>query len=259
MHELRRLEGSGEAGARGRRLRQSHVAAPARGGASTRMALNLMLMGPPGAGKGTQARRLAGGFGVPHIATGDILREAVESKSPLGRAAAAIMDAGQLVGDEIVIGIVRQRLQRPDAATGFVLDGFPRTVPQAEALDAMLEHGSALVVIDIAVDDEDIIHRLSKRRVCAECGTIVGAREGTAVCPACNGALVQRSDDREPVVRERLAVYREQTAPLIDYYRERPTFRSVDGGRTEDEVAAAVADAVRNSSTVRRTAGKSVL
>lgn len=215
-----------------------------------------MLMGPPGAGKGTQARRLARGFHVPHVATGDILREAVEAGSALGRAAAAIMDAGRLVGDDVVIGIVRQRLQRPDAAAGFVLDGFPRTVAQAEALDAMLAGRSPLVVIDVAVSDEDIIRRLSKRRVCAACGTIVGAREGgpPAACPDCAGALVQRRDDRESVVRERLAVYRRQTAPLIDYYRDRPTFRSVDGGRTEDEVAAAVAAAAHGRSDVRRTA-----
>ncbi len=220
------------------------------------MALNLMLMGPPGAGKGTQARRLARGFRIPHVATGDILREAVEADSPLGRAAAAIMDAGQLVGDDIMIGIVRHRLQRPDAACGFVLDGFPRTVPQAEALDAMLARRCPLVVIDIAVDDADIIRRLSKRRVCAECATIVGAGEGSppAVCPACNGALVQRRDDRESVVRERLAVYRQRTAPLIDFYRERPTFRSVDGSLTEDEVATAMADATHGRSAVRRTA-----
>ena len=221
------------------------------------MALNLMLMGPPGAGKGTQARRLARGFRVPHIATGDILREAVEADSPLGRAASAIMNAGHLVGDEIVIGIVRNRLRQPDAATGFVLDGFPRTVPQAEALNGMLDRRSPLVVIDVAVKDADIIRRLSKRRVCAACGTIVGAQEGdpSVVCPACDGALVQRSDDREEVVRERLTVYRQRTAPLINYYRNRPTFRSVDGGLTEDEVAAAVADAAHGgSAAVRRTA-----
>ena len=220
------------------------------------MALNLMLMGPPGAGKGTQARRLARGFRVPHIATGDILREAVEANSPLGRAAAEIMDAGQLVGDDIVIGIVRHRLQRPDAATGFVLDGFPRTVPQAEALDAMLDRRNPLVVIDIAVDDDDIVRRLSKRRVCTACGTIVGAKEGNppAACPDCNGVLAQRRDDRESVVRERLTVYRQQTAPLIDYYRDRPTFRSIDGSLTEDAVAAAVADAAHGRAVVRRTA-----
>ena len=220
------------------------------------MALNLMLMGPPGAGKGTQARRLARGFRVPHIATGDILREAVEENSPLGRAAAEIMDAGQLVGDDIVIGIVRQRLRRPDAATGFVLDGFPRTVPQAEALDDMLDQRSPLIVIDIAVEDDDIIRRLSKRRVCTACGTIVGAQGGNPpdACPDCNGVLVQRRDDRESVVRERLAVYRESTAPLADYYRDRPTFRSVDGSLTEDEVAAAVADAAHGRSVERRTA-----
>lgn len=221
------------------------------------MALNLMLMGPPGAGKGTQARRLARGFRVPHIATGDILREAVEAGSPLGRAAAAVMDAGQLVGDEVVIGIVRHRLRRPDASTGFVLDGFPRTVPQAEALDAILDGRNPLVVIDIAVEDADIIRRLSKRRVCTACGTIVGtAVEGTppSSCPDCDGALVQRRDDRESVVRERLSVYRQRTAPLIDYYRNRPTFRSVDGSLTEDEVAAAVADAAHGGSAVRRSA-----
>lgn len=217
---------------------------------------NLMLMGPPGAGKGTQARRLARGFRVPHVSTGDILREAVESGSALGRAAAAIMDAGRLVGDDVVIGIARQRLRRPDAAAGFVLDGFPRTVAQAEALDGMLVGRSPLVVIDVAVSDEEVVRRLSKRRVCAACGAVVGARGGIppAECPDCGGALVQRSDDRESVVRERLAVYRRQTAPLIDFYRDRPTFRSVDGGRTEDEVAAAVAEAAHGRPDVRRSA-----
>ena len=241
--------------AQGRRPHGSKVAELVPREAWKPMALNLMLMGPPGAGKGTQARRLARGFRVPHIATGDILREAVEAGSPLGRAAAAIMDAGQLVGDDIVIGIVRDRLERPDAATGFVLDGFPRTVAQAEALDAMLDRRNPLVVIDIAVDDTDIIRRLSRRRVCTACGAVVGAVEANqpAVCPDCGGGLVQRRDDRESVVRERLAVYREQTAPLIDYYRERPTFRSVDGSLSRDEVAAAVADAAHGRS-VRRTA-----
>ena len=241
----------------GRGLRRSNITELVPRHARRPMALNLMLMGPPGAGKGTQARRLARGFRVPHVATGDILREAVEMNSPLGRAAAAIMDAGQLVGDEIVIGIVRHRLQRPDAATGFVLDGFPRTVPQAEALDAMLDRRNPLVVIDIAVEDADIIRRLSKRRVCTACGTIVGAAvEGTppSACPDCGGALAQRRDDHESVVQERLSVYRQRTAPLIDYYRKRPTFRSVDGSLTEDEVAAAVADAAHGGSAVRRTA-----
>ena len=245
-----------EEAALGRRSRRSNVTELVPRRARRPMALNLMLMGPPGAGKGTQARRLARGFRVPHIATGDILREAVEVDSPLGRAAAAIMDAGQLVGDEIVIGIVRHRLRRPDAATGFVLDGFPRTVPQAEALDAMLDRRTPLVVIDIAVEDADIIRRLSKRRVCRACGTIVGAVEGIppSSCPDCDGALVQRRDDSESVVRERLSVYRQRTAPLIDYYRKRPTFRSVDGSLTEDEVAAAVADAAHGGSAVRRSA-----
>ncbi len=254
MLDVREYEEAGFAS--GRKLRHSKVTELVPRSVRGPVALNLMLMGPPGAGKGTQARRLARGFRVPHIATGDILREAVAAGSPLGRSAAAIMDAGRLVGDDIMIGIVRHRLQRPDAATGFVLDGFPRTVPQAEALDAMLVRRNPLVVIDIAVDDEDIIRRLSRRRVCRACGTIVGAQEGVppSACPDCRGVLVQRRDDRESVVRERLAVYRQQTAPLIGYYRDRPTFRSVDGGLTEDAVAAAVADAAHGRSVVRRTA-----
>ena len=254
MLEVR--EHAEEAALPGGVLRGSNVAAPASRTVRRPMAFNLMLMGPPGAGKGTQARRLARGFRVPHIATGDILREAVEAGSPLGRAAAAIMDAGKLVGDDIVIGIVEHRLRRPDAASGFVLDGFPRTVPQAEALDAMLVRRHALVVIDLAVDDEAIIRRLSKRRVCTACGTIVGASAGDppAVCPDCEGTLVQRRDDRESVVRDRLTVYRELTAPLIHFYCDRPTFRSVDGGLTEDEVAEAVAEAAHGRSVVGRTA-----
>lgn len=220
------------------------------------MALNAILLGPPGAGKGTQASRLGRGCRIPHISTGDILREAVQRKTPLGRAAAAVMDAGHLVGDDIMIEIVRQRLRRPDAACGFVLDGFPRTVPQAEALDMTLRRRDPLVVIDLVVSDAELIRRLSKRRVCEECGAIVGALAGEppAVCVACGGVLVQRRDDRESVVRERLRVYRRSTEPLLDYYRDRQTYREVDGSLAEDAVAAAVASAVHAVTPVRRSA-----
>ena len=220
------------------------------------MALNAILLGPPGAGKGTQSGRLARGCRVPHIATGDILRDAVRRNTPLGRAAAAVMDEGHLVGDDIMITVIRQRLRRPDAACGFVLDGFPRTVPQAEALDVMLRRRDPLAVIDLLVSDAELIRRLSKRRVCGACGTIVGAIEGEppSVCLTCGGVLVQRRDDRETVVRERLAVYRRSTEPLIDYYRGCRTFREVDGSQTEDAVAAAVARAAQGVSAVRQSA-----
>lgn len=208
--------------------------------------LNLVLLGPPGAGKGTQARRLAAAWEIPHVSTGDILREAVQAGTELGRAAKAVMDAGRLVDDTIMIGIVRERLERPDAASGFLLDGFPRTVPQAEALDAMLGDRDPLIVVDLAVADTELIRRLSRRRTCGECGPIVGAADGEppATCGECGRALEQRSDDREDVVRERLAVYRENTAPLIEYYRSRPTFRAVDGGLAEEAVAAEAAEVV---------------
>ena len=208
--------------------------------------LNLVLLGPPGAGKGTQARRLAAAWEIPHVSTGDILREAVHAGTELGRAARAVMDAGRLVDDTIMIGIVRERLDRPDAARGFLLDGFPRTVPQAQALDAMLGDRDPMIVIDLAVPDAELIRRLSKRRTCGACGLIVGAVDGepSTVCAQCGGALEQRSDDREDVVRERLAVYRTNTEPLIDYYRSWPTFRAVDGGQSEEAVAAEAAEAV---------------
>ena len=218
--------------------------------------LNLVLLGPPGAGKGTQARRLAAAWEIPHVSTGDILREAVQAGTELGRAAKAVMDAGRLVDDTIMIGIVRERLERPDAARGFLLDGFPRTVPQAEALDAMLGDRDPLFVVDLAVRDAELIRRLSRRRTCGSCGLIVGAADGEppAVCTQCGGPLEQRSDDREDVVRERLAVYRENTAPLIEYYRSRPTFRAVDGGQAEEAVAAEAAEAVGGLAEERRSA-----
>lgn len=200
------------------------------------------MLGPPGAGKGTQAERLARDRGIPRVSTGDILREAVAAGTPLGRAARAIMDAGKLVGDDVMIGIVRERLERPDAAKGFVLDGFPRTVQQAKALDGLLDVRAPLVVVEIAVPEEALVERLSMRRVCGACGW--NATPDADRCENCGGELMQRRDDDVDVVRERLRVYVNETRPLVDYYRRRPTFRSIDGNQPPDAVARAIASAV---------------
>ena len=210
------------------------------------MPLNLVMLGPPGAGKGTQAIRLAKSRGVPHISTGEILREAVQENTDLGRKAKAVIESGQLVSDEIMIGIVNDRLGKDDVRNGFLLDGFPRTVSQADALDNMLKDRQPLVVIDLSVHDEELVRRLSTRRMCKACGTITGSLEGqpAIVCDRCGGGLKQRSDDQEEVVRERLVVYRQSTEPLIGYYEHRPTFRSIDGSQDEESVAALIGSAV---------------
>lgn len=204
--------------------------------------VRLVMLGPPGAGKGTQAERFARTRGIPRVSTGDILREAVQSGTEMGRAAREVMDAGRLVGDDIMIGIVTERLSRPDTRAGFVLEGFPRTVVQAEALDAMLDNSAPLVVVDIEVPEDVLVKRLQIRRICGVCGWT--APPGTKVCAKCGGALVQRSDDNEAVVRERLAVYARSTQAILDFYQRRDTFRSVDGDQTEAGVAADLAAAV---------------
>lgn len=206
-------------------------------------ALNVVMLGPPGAGKGTQAERFAGRHTIPKISTGDILREEVQAGSELGRVAKATMDAGNLVGDDVIIGIVRHRLCRPDAQRGFVLDGFPRTVHQATALDAMMDGRGGLVVVDIAVPEEVLVRRLAARRICQACGSNAPV-EWTTACGKCGGPLMQRSDDGESVVRERLKVYLRQTKPLVDYYSARPTFRTIDGNQPPDVVTAAIDAAV---------------
>jgi len=204
-------------------------------------ALNLVMLGPPGAGKGTQAERFAHRYGVPKISTGDILREAVAAETELGVAAKQVMDAGRLVGDDIMIGIVAERLSRKDAAAGFVLDGFPRTVRQAEALDAMPD-AQPLIVVDIVVPEATLVQRLATRRTCARCG--YSALPAADACPKCGGELVVRVDDSAGVVRERLRVYHEQTAPIVEFYRGRPTFAAIDGTGTPDDVHAAICTAV---------------
>jgi adenylate kinase len=210
--------------------------------------LNLVILGAPGAGKGTQAERFARAHGIPRISTGDILRGAVQAGTPIGLRAKAIMDRGELVSDDVMIGIVRERLDQGDARPGFVLDGFPRTVAQAIALDGIIADRDPLVVIDIAVPEAELVRRLAARLVCESCGrNAEGVRDPAAACPRCGGTLKQRADDDESVVRERLRVYRRDTAPLVEYYRARPTFRSVDGAQPPDKVgedlAAAIVDA----------------
>ena len=209
------------------------------------MALNLVMLGPPGVGKGTQADMVARDHGIPKISTGDMLREAVQAGTELGRAAKARLDAGELVRDDVIIGIVRDRLARPDACNGFVLDGFPRTVPQAVALDEMLADRDPLVVVEIAAPEAVLVRRLLSRRVCSECGTNARPDDVLSVlCTRCGGKLVQRSDDNESVVRARLATYARQTSPLVEYYRGRPTFRVIDGNQPPAVVTAAVRAAV---------------
>jgi len=219
------------------------------------MALDIVMLGPPGAGKGTQAARLARRYGIPAISTGDMLREAVQAGSDLGRRVKAVMDRGELVGDDLIIDIVRERLGRSDTAKGFVLDGFPRTVRQAEALDRMA-NGRGLIVIDIAVPGDEIVRRLSSRRICRDCGAVAdpaALASDVAACTRCGGALVQRSDDREEVVRERLDVYERSTRLLLDYYRARPSFRTIDGLQPPDRVFDAIAEAVDRMAAAGQT------
>ena len=202
-------------------------------------ALNVVMLGPPGAGKGTQAERLASTRNVPRISTGDILRESAQAGTDLGLAARLMMDAGELVPDDVMIGIVQERLDRDDARRGFVLDGFPRTVVQASALDRMVEGRGPLIVLDVSVPEEVLVRRLAGRRICGNCGT-GAAPEWTDTCGTCGGALVMRVDDGVQIVRERLKVYQRQTKPLVDYYSARTTFRSIDGHLPADIVTAAV-------------------
>lgn len=210
------------------------------------MAVNLVIFGPPGAGKGTQAGRIGQARRVPGISTGDILRDAVQAGTALGVQAKTVMDRGELVGDELMVQIVRERLARDDTAGGFILDGFPRTVAQAVALDEMLAGRDPLIVIELSVPDVELVQRLSRRRVCGRCAATYGAAGGEAAsaCARCGEELAQRSDDREEVVRERLRVYHRQTQPLVAFYEDRPSFRRVDGNRAPDTVNAALGAAI---------------
>lgn len=216
------------------------------------------MLGPPGAGKGTQAERFAREHGIPKVSTGDILREAVSSGSDLGRQVKAVMERGELVGDDLIIGIVRERLGRPDAAKGFVLDGFPRTAPQAHALDEMTSTRGPVICVEIQVPDEELVRRVRSRRVCGDCGANADAFEHAAdevpkacvhpaPCATTGPRWVARSDDSEQVVRERLRVYWRDTRPMIEFYSGRPTYRAIDGKQPPEAVRAALVAAVASA------------
>ena len=196
--------------------------------------MNVIFLGPPGAGKGTQAVRVCEQLGIPQISTGDILRRAIKEQTPTGLAAKAYIDAGALVPDSVVIDIVRERLAQPDCQKGYVLDGFPRTVPQAEALAGFAKMDA---VVDIDVSDEKLIERLSGRRVCPACGGTyhVAHLDGRTNCERCGAELIQRDDDRAETVLSRLNVYHKQTAPLIEYYEQRGLLRRVDGAQPMED------------------------
>lgn len=208
--------------------------------------MNLILLGPPGVGKGTQAKLLIDRFGIPQISTGDILRAAVKELTPMGVKAKGFMDAGALVPDEVVIGIVEERLAQEDCRKGFILDGFPRTVPQADALGRVLAGlGKAIDhVVSLSVDKGELLKRLTGRRACSKCGAgyhVEFAPPKTAdVCDVCSGELFQREDDKEATILNRLSVYEEQTAPLIAYYDAAGLLRSVDGLGAVDAVQAEI-------------------
>ena len=203
------------------------------------MLTRVMLLGPPGAGKGTQAKRIVGETGLVHLSTGDILRDEVARGTELGRSAKAVMDRGELVSDELIVGMIRGRIE--SAEEGFLLDGFPRTIAQAEALEKITPLD---VAINIQLSREEVVRRLTARRVCRSCGLIYNilfdppAKE--SICDACGGELYQRDDDKQDVIENRYSVYDSSTAPLIAFYEERGLLRDVNGARSSDEILAEI-------------------
>ncbi len=217
--------------------------------------VRIALLGAPGAGKGTQANAMQERWGLAHVASGDLLRDNVKNDTELGRKAKPYMEAGELVPDDLILDMMEERLARPDAQAGFVLDGFPRTLAQAEALDARLEaKGQQLdAVINLVVSEEEILRRLSGRLICPQCHAVYQAEtmppKQPGICDRCGAKLVQRSDESPEVVRKRLQVYEEQTAPLVDYYRKKGILHEVDGAigveRVLEKIAAILEEAAK--------------
>ena len=211
--------------------------------------MKIIFIGPPGSGKGTQAKRLAGRFGIPHISTGDMLREAVADGTELGLKAAPIMASGALVSDDLMIGIINDRLAKPDAQAGFILDGFPRTIVQAEKLDSIVgsdvESGqgnghAGLRVLQLLVPDDAIVRRITQRRTCVQCGAIYHLENkppaNDSVCDRCGAEVIARADDTEEAVRKRLEAFHRQTLPVATYYKAKQILREVDGVGPVDEI-----------------------
>ena len=210
--------------------------------------MKIIMLGAPGAGKGTQAKKIAEKYSIPHISTGDIFRANIKNGTELGKKAKTYMDQGALVPDELVVDLVVDRVAQDDAKNGYVLDGFPRTIPQAEALDAALAKLNDKVdyAIDVDVPDENIINRMSGRRACVACGgtyhVVYNPTKVEGVCDACGGQLILRDDDQPETVKNRLKVYHEQTQPLIDYYEKKNILKSVDGTQEMSKVFDSIVD-----------------
>jgi adenylate kinase len=213
--------------------------------------MRLIFLGAPGTGKGTQASDLADRYSIPQISTGDILRKAVQDGTELGKKAKAIMDSGGLVSDEIIVQLIQERLGQTDCQSGYILDGFPRTIAQAESLDRLLGSQSITAVIYFDVSERSIIERLTSRRVCVECGNVynmkVNPPPADGFCEKCHGKIIQRDDDKETTVRNRLRVYGEKTAPLKRYYEEQKKLFSVDGSQPVEKVRQEIEMVISNT------------